>query len=155
MTMDDLDRRLIDMAQHDFPVTERPFAVLAERLATTEADVLVRVERLRESGVVRELGPVFELRRLGYTSTLCAARVREDCVDEVGALVSDFDEVTHNYLRDDAFNMWFTLIAPSRERMEEILRRVRGQEGVDEVLSLPAERMFKVRVRFPAAGDGQ
>lgn len=153
MTMDDLDRRLVDAAQHGFPVAARPFAALAQRLATTEADVLARVRRLHEAGVIREVGPVFDLRKLGYTSTLCAARVREDCIESVGAMVSGFGEVTHNYLRDDALNMWFTLIAPSSERIDAILERIRAQEGVDEVFSLPAEKTYKINVRFDTAGE--
>ncbi|MBN2312080.1 MAG: AsnC family transcriptional regulator [Candidatus Hydrogenedentes bacterium] len=153
MSLDDLDRRILDAAQSAFPLESRPFAALARRLGSTEHEVLSRLRGLRESGLIRELGPVFDLRRLGYTSTLCAARVAEPFIDPVAQLLDTMDEVTHNYLRDDPFNMWFTVIAPSPERIESILARIRSADGVGEVLSLPVERTFKINVQFDIAKD--
>jgi siroheme decarboxylase len=153
MSLDDLDRRLLEVSQSGFPITERPFQVLAEQVGCSEEEVLERMRWLQASGTVREVGPVFDLWKLGYTSTLCAARVREPFVEQVAETVNAYAEVTHNYLRDDPLNMWFTLIAPSEERIEAILDRIRKEEGVEEVLSLPAERMFKIKVHFSTAKD--
>ena len=150
MNGDGLDRRILELVQAEFPLESRPFKTLAERAGSTEEEVLARIRQLHEIGVVRQLGPVFDLRRLGYTSTLCALRVLPEHVESMAAFVNTFDEVTHNYLRDHEFNLWFTLIAPSEERIEAILDSIRAQEDVREVVSLPAERTFKINVHFPA-----
>lgn len=151
--MDAFDRQLLDILQQEFPVVRRPFLALAERLGSTEDEVLARVRRLCDEGLVRGIGPVFDLHRLGYTSTLCAARVAPDKLADAAAFVNGYVEVTHNYRRDHAFNLWFTLIAPSPERIEEILAEIRAQDGVAEVTSLPAEKTYKIKVHFSTAKE--
>lgn len=151
--MDTLDKRIVDAIQSGFPLEAEPFRAVAEQLGAEEAEVMERIARMQAAGTIREIGPVFDLKKLGYTSTLCAARTRPDCVGAVSAFINGFDEVTHNYLRDDPLNIWFTLIAPDAERIEAILNAIRGEEGVDEVLSLPATKLFKIKVQFNTAGD--
>ena len=153
MSFDVLDKRILEVSQSEFPIAERPFQVLAEQVGCSEDEALERLRRLQASGTVREVGAVFDLRKLGYTSTLCAARVQDPFVEQVADTVNAYVEVTHNYLRDDPLNMWFTLIAPSEERIEAILDSIRKEEGVEEVLSLPADRMYKIKVHFTTAKD--
>lgn len=153
MSLDELDRRILDRVQSEFPLERRPFEALAQQVGSTEEEVLRRLRRLQEDHVIREIGPVFDLTRLGYTSTLCAAKVAQEAIERVAAFISRFAEVTHNYLRDHEFNLWFTVIAPSKERIEAVLKQVRAQSGVAEVVSLPAERTFKIKVHFSAMGE--
>ncbi len=155
MALDELDRRILDVVQAEFPLEARPFRALAEQVGSTEEEVLERIRKLQERGVIRQIGPVFDLKRLGHTSTLCAAKVSPEAVERVASFVNRFDEVTHNYLRDHEFNMWFTVIAPSKDRIEAILERVRAEEGVVEAVSLPAERTFKINVHFPSTGGNR
>ena len=152
--MDDIDRRLLEIIQARFPLEARPFRALGLQVGLTEAETLARVSAMQEAGLIRRLGPVFDIERLGYTSTLCAAKVAPESVEAVAARINAYPEVTHNYLRTHAFNIWFTLIAPTPERIETILAEVRACAGVAEVLSLPADRRFKLDVRFqiPEAG---
>lgn len=152
MNLDDLDRRLLERIQRDFPIEPRPFEALARELATDEAAIIARVRGLHDAGFVRQIGPVFDLHRLGYTSTLCAAKVAADAVDAVAERINAYPEVTHNYLRDAKFNVWFTLVAPSVERIGQILQEIRLLPGVEDVISLPNERTFKINVHF-ATGD--
>jgi len=153
MNLDELDCQIIREVQSNFPVTSRPFAALGERLGRDEAEVLARIRRLQDNGVIREIGPVFDLRRLGYISTLCAAKVEPAALDAVVAVINRFPEVTHNYLREHALNVWFTLVADSQERIAAVLDAVRHTDGVVGLFSLPAERVFKIRVRFEAPGN--
>jgi len=148
MALDDLDRLLLDVMQREFPIEPRPFLSLASQTGETEGGVLERVGRMEKDGLIRELGPVFDLKRLGYTSTLCAAEVTPESVGRVAELINAFPEVTHNYLRNHALNIWFTVIARTEERIEAILYRVRAEEGVVRVLSLPATRIFKINAHF-------
>ena len=148
-----LDARLIERIQSDFPLESHPYKVLADDLGVTEQRVIERLRALQVAGTIREIGPVFELRRIGFTSTLCAAEVTAECLEAVAAFVSLFTEVTHNYERDHVFNLWFTIIAPSDERIATILDCIRNQDGVTAVYSMPATRTFKIKVHFHTAGD--
>lgn len=151
--MDDLDRRLLDVLQFEFPLVARPYATVGDRLGIGEDQVLARLERLREAGTLRRLGVSVNPARFSHVSTLVGARVDPGHLEAVAALVSGFDDVSHNYERDDAVNLWFTVTAPDRERIAQILATVREQPGVHEVLDLPAERRFKLDARFRAGGQ--
>lgn len=155
IALDDLDRRILECIQAEFPIDRRPFQTLADQLASTEQEVLARVRRLSEAGVIRRLGPVFNIRGLGFASTLCAASVDPASVDDVAAAINAHEETTHNYLREHAFNMWFTLVAPSRERIDTILDSIRPLPGVQRLISLPAEKMFKINVHFSMVQDNE
>ncbi len=153
--MDAVDRKIIDAIQANFPIEEAPFRTLGEAVGVDEEEALARVAAMQAAGTIREIGPVFDLKNLGYTSTLCAAKATAEHTEAVAAFISGFDEVTHNYLRDDPLNIWFTLIAPGQERIEAILDAIRAREGVEEVLSLPATKLFKIKVQFNTAGEDE
>ncbi len=150
--MDNLDHRILDALQYDFPLRERPFDVLAERLGLDPDLFWKRVESLREQGVIRRLGASFDSKKLGYCSTLAALRVPPALVDRAAKVLGGCREVTHSYLRDHEFNLWFTVIAKSEARIESILREVRRELSLTapDVLNLPMKRMFKLDARFHA-----
>lgn len=155
MSTDGLDRRILEVAQSRFPIESRPYQALADQVGSTEDDVIERFRRLQSEGIVRQLGPVFDLHRLEHTSTLCAAKVDLAHLDAVVAFINGFDEITHNYYREHDWNVWFTVIAPSPERIEAIRQRIEEQEGVAEAISLPAERLYKIGLHVPTAGDDE
>jgi len=146
-SLDDLGRAILNEIQSNFPIVSRPYAEVAARVGADEEQVLRRVRTLMESGVIRRLGANFTSRKLGYTSTLCAARVPPESLESFVEVVNRYPGVTHNYLRRHHFNVWFTLIAESLERLEQILAEIYGASGV-EVLSLPAQEIFKIKVDF-------
>ena len=146
--MDDLDRRLLNIAQADFPIAPRPYRVLGERLGITEREALERIRALAESGIIREIGPSFDARRLGHASTLAAAKVTPERLEEVANIVSGFPQVTHNYGRDHEYNLWFTLVCRDAGDIERTLEEIKARTGVSDVHELPAERTFKLRVDF-------
>lgn len=151
--MDDLDRSLLNLLQTAFPIETRPYLSLAGQTGTTEQEAWQRVQALREQGIIRRLGGVFDSHRLGYHSTLCAAKVPADKIKELSELLQDIPGVTHNYLRNHAYNMWFTLIAPSSGEAEKILERIRTVLETEEVYSLPATALFKINVDFDFTQD--
>jgi DNA-binding Lrp family transcriptional regulator len=147
-SLDDLDRAILNEIQSHFPIVSRPYAEVGRRVGASEAEVLARVADMTEIGIIRRLGANFTSRKLGYTSTLCAARVPQDKLDNFVALVNRYPGVTHNYLRRHHYNVWFTLIAESTARLDEILKEISAASGV-EVLSFPAQEVFKIKVDFP------
>ena len=151
--LDDLDRRLLTAIQAALPIDERPFARLAGPLGVTEADVLARLVRLKEQGLIRRLGPVFDSHRLGYASTLVAARVGPERLPDVARQVSALPGVTHCYERRAEWNLWFTLTARSPQEIDAILARVRDLTGIADLHSLPALAIYKIRVHFDLTGE--
>ncbi len=151
-----LDARILDLVQSNFPVCERPFVKLAGELAIAEDELLERVRRLKESGVIRRFGAVFDSRKLGYVSTLVGVKIPDpDDIPAVAAAVNEYAEVTHNYQRLDEYNLWFTLIAAGQQRIESIIATVGALPQVAEIHNLPALRLFKIKADFrAAAGQG-
>jgi len=148
-SLDPLDRAILNEIQSHFPLVPRPYEEMGRRVGAAEGEVLARVKKMHEAGIIRRIGANFTSRKLGYTSTLCAARVPVDNLERFAAVVNRYPGVTHNYLRKHRYNVWFTLIAESRERLAEILEEIRKASDVDEILSLPAKEVFKIKVDFP------
>ncbi len=145
--MDERDKAILNIIQSDFPLVSRPYAAMGERLKLTEAEVLARVRALKERGVIRRIGGNFQSKELGWISTLCAASVPEDRLDAFVSEVNSRPGVTHNYLREHKYNVWFTFIGPDWESVTETLADIRKKTGTD-ILNLPAEKLFKIKVDF-------
>ena len=146
--MDTQHRKILNEIQSDFPISSRPYRDLGNRLNMTETEVLDAVERLKENGVIRRIGGNFQTSRLDFVSTLCAARVPEEKIDRFVETVNAYPGVTHNYLRAHSYNIWFTFIAEEMGIIEDALETIRQKTGVTEILNLPAEEMFKIKVDF-------
>ncbi|MEE9120789.1 MAG: AsnC family transcriptional regulator [Syntrophobacteria bacterium] len=146
--LDEMDRMILNEIQSHFPIEARPYRVLGEKLGCSEEEVLQRVQDLKDREVIRRIGANCNSRKLGYTSTLCAAKVPSRLMARFVEVVNSYMGVTHNYRRDHDYNIWFTLIAPSEEKIERIVREIIELTGVGEVINLPAERLFKIQVDF-------
>ena len=151
--MNEINKRLVTLHQSGFPVTERPFATIGEQMGIKEQEVIDRIKTIESSGEIRRLGASFDSRRLGYSSTLCAVNVPPEKLESAVEVINSYYNVTHNYERNHRYNVWFTLIAPSRERIEEILGEIEERAGIGPVLNLPAKRIFKVRVDLPVLDE--
>jgi len=149
--LDELDRRLLNLVQTRLPVAPEPYAELAQELGVAEEEVIGRLRRLIEAKVIRRLGAIFDSRKVGYVGTLCAFKVPAERVAEVAAEVNRHPGVTHNYLRDHEYNMWFTILAGSEAGLNETLREIKERTGINECLVLPAVNIFKIRVNFDLA----
>ncbi len=145
--MDDLDRRILSAVQSDLPVAARPFEALADELGADAEEVLTRVRRMVDDGPIRRLGPIFDSKRLGYTSTLVAAAVPPERIEEVAERVSALPGVTHNYERRHRLNLWFTLTARSAEEIERTLADLETDTGC-AFHALPARAVYKIRATF-------
>lgn len=149
MTIDAIDRRLLDRLQDGLAVTERPFAAVAEELGLEEADVVARTRRLRQSGVLTRFGPMFNAERMGGAFCLCAMAVPAERFEAVAAIVNGFAEVAHNYEREHRLNMWFVLAAEQPDRIEAVAAEITRRTGI-AVLLLPKEAEYFVGLKVPA-----
>ncbi len=148
--LESLDKELLDIIQTNFPISPRPYKDLAEKLGSTEELVFQRIEKLKDSKLIRRLGANFQSSKLGFRSTLCAAKVPEEKMELFVNTVNALQGVTHNYLRKHEFNIWFTLIASSWEKVEETLSQITNQTGID-IINLPATKLYKIKVDFRLA----
>lgn len=146
--MNKTDRDILNEIQSDFPISSRPYRDVADRLNLTEEKVIEAVRRLKDEGIIRRIGGNFHSRRLNFVSTLCAAKVPEDKIGMFVEVVNDYPGVTHNYLRNSRYNIWFTFIAENMAHIDGALKEISQKTGVTEILNLPAEKMFKIKVDF-------
>ena len=151
--MDELDRKIIDELQRDFPIAEEPYEIIAKRTGISVDEFMDRVEALTGDGVIRRIGVSLDSRRFGCSSTLAAIRVPQSDIDKACEVIDSLPEVTHSYLRGDEFNIWFTIIAPSEERLKQTIEHIRTTLNLAEsdVLDLPVMKLFKLDARFKAA----
>jgi DNA-binding Lrp family transcriptional regulator len=146
--LDSIDSAILNRIQSDFPITPRPYLTVADELDLTEKEVLDRVARLKADGIIRRIGGNLVPGKLGFVSTLCAASVPVDKIDRFAEIVNRYPGVTHNYQRDNTYNVWFTFIAPSMDEIEKNLKQIVKDTGVDDILNLPATKVFKIRAEF-------
>lgn len=149
--MDAADKALLDIIQSGFPLVPRPYAELGRLTGIGEEEALARVRALRANRIIRRMGANFQSRRLGWTSTLCAAKVPEARMDAFIDAVNAEPGVTHNYEREGAYNIWFTVIGPSKDYIRERLDAITAATGVP-ILNLPATKLFKIKVDFRMGG---
>ncbi len=146
--MDKIDKKILNILQASFPVVPEPFDAVGAEVGISGDEVIERVRRLKEKGIIRRIGAVFDGRALGYTSTLCAARVPEEKIRTFADIVNSYPGVTHNYRRSNDYNVWFTFIARDQEALEKALDEIRERTGVTDILSLQAVRTFKINATF-------
>ncbi len=149
--MSDIDpknKNILNNIQLKFPIDARPYRVLAQKLDLSEDELIQRIQQMKKDILIRRIGGNFSPDKLGYHSTLCAAKVPEEKIEQFKQTVNAYSGVTHNYMREHAFNIWFTFIAPSVKVIEKNLEQIRKDTGVDTILNLPATRVFKISANF-------
>ncbi|MBL8565316.1 MAG: AsnC family transcriptional regulator [Hyphomicrobiaceae bacterium] len=149
ITLDALDRRIINRLQDGLPLTSEPFADVAAELGASQAEILERTERLLDSGVLTRFGPFFDAAAMGGAFCLCAMAVPTERFDAVAAIVNAFDEVAHNYERTHALNMWFVLATETEAGIERTARAIESETGL-RVLLFPKLEEFFIGFRVAA-----
>lgn len=135
------------------PLATRPYSVLGHLAGISEQDAFARVQRLRERGIIREISAIFNARSLGYESALVGARTAPDRADGAAAIISSHPGVSHNYLREKAFNLWFTIATPPGTSLAETVETLCRLAGIDSWRLFPSIRTFKIKAYFDMAGE--
>lgn len=146
--LDSTDSAILNRIQSEFPITSRPYLAVANELGLTEKEVLDRVAQLKKAGIIRRIGGNFVPGKMGFVSTLCAARVPPDKIDLFAEVVNLYPGVTHNYQRDNEYNVWFTFISQSMEEIDANLKKIGEETGISDILNLPATKVFKIKAQF-------
>ncbi len=152
--LDDTDKALLNLLQGSFPIARRPFAAIAELAGLTEDEVLERTAYLLDKRIIREITPIFDTRALGYESMLVAAKVDAEHPHRAAKIINSHPGVTHNYLRNHEFNLWFTLaVEPgSKLGMQGTLKVLQEATGAESIRQLPTLKLFKIRMDLEMVG---
>ncbi|MBI2411948.1 MAG: Lrp/AsnC family transcriptional regulator [Deltaproteobacteria bacterium] len=143
--LDETDRKILNRIQGDFPISRDPFGEVGKEAGVAGDEALRRVLALIDRGIIRKVGPFFDAKKLDYASTLCAMEVPGERIYDAVKVINAFPQVTHNYLRKGKPNVWFTLIAESRESIDAIIAEITDKCGAP-VKNLPALKVFKIKV---------
>ena len=138
----------MNILQSDFPLDREPFRVIGDRCEISETEVLSRIGALKRKNVVRQIGAIFDTRRLGYSSTLVAMRFPDDSLDAGAQILNAHPGISHNYARNGAFNLWFTLALPPGKEIETEVEKLVQLAGAETARILPTIRFFKIGVNF-------
>jgi DNA-binding Lrp family transcriptional regulator len=144
--LDDIDQKLLESYQRDFPLTESPYRDIGSHLGIAEAEVLERFQRLQDEGFVSRIGALLNHEKAG-ASTLVAIAVPEEAVESSAQLINSYAEVNHNYLREHRYNLWFVVTARDKVRMQEVIAEIEHRIGID-ALVLPMEKNFYIDLGF-------
>lgn len=147
--LDDLDRKLINALQGDFPLVPEPYRQVAETLGLSEAELLRRLDAMLARRVLTRFGPMFQIERAGGAFVLAALRVPEAGFERVAALVNAFPEVAHNYRREHTLNMWFVLATATPSGIAETIAAIEAATGLT-VFAFPKEREYFVEMKLRA-----
>lgn len=146
--IDEINKKILNTIQTDFPISFRPYKVIAQKLKMSENELLQRIRQMKKDKLIRRIGANFSPVILGFYSTLCAAKVSEDKIDLFTKTINSYPGVTHNYKRDHEFNIWFTFISPSPAITEDNIKQISDKTKIKGILNLPATKVFKISANF-------
>lgn len=155
MNLDKTDQQLLAKLQNGFPLTSHPFVDMGRALSLSGEEVIQRIQRLKDDGIVRQISPVFDARSLRYVTTLIAMRVPEEGLGRCSGLLRGNTHISHAYEREHSFNVWYTLAMPSIEGIEGEMIKIARAIPADDFFQLPALKLYKIGAFFGAEGAYQ
>ncbi len=148
MTMDALDKEILNEIQWSFPLVSEPYKELAKRFHVSDDEMKKRILQLKSVGVLRQLSAIFDTRRLGYKSSLVAMAIRPDKLDSIANLINRHPGVSHNYERNHEYNLWFTLATPPGTDLKTEVDKFGKLDGITKIRLLPTIKLFKIGVKL-------
>ncbi len=143
-----LDRVILKELQNNFPISSRPYAESCRKFGISEEELIRKVRSLKKRKLIRYAGAIFETKKLGIKSTLVAMSVPRKSLSRVTKIINSFPQVSHNYLRDGVYNIWFTLSAGSVSQIAKLFKEIKNKTGIANVLNLETVKVFKINARF-------
>ena len=146
--LDNIDKQILNDIQWTFPLVDRPFLELVDKYHITEEEIIQRIQKLKDIGIIRQISAIFDTRKLGYKSALVAFAVDKNKIDDVANEINKHPGVSHNYERNHEYNIWFTLAVPPYGDMKADLDKMAALDGVLKYRVLPTLRMYKIGVKL-------
>ena len=146
--MDEIDKKILNLIQEEFPLHKRPYKEIGKQVNIDEKEAVERVQKLKDAGIIRRIGVVFEPKKLDYTSTLCGVHVDEKNLMEVVDVINKHTGVTHNYEREGDLNLWFTIIANKEDEIDAFISDLE-RRFLLKIYRFPKKRVFKIKTFFP------
>lgn len=153
--MKEHERKLLNRIQSNIPLESRPYSAIGKELNMTEEEVILTIIKLKQQGYVRRIGGIFDSKSLGFISVLCAAEVPEAYIDLAAQSINSLSGVTHNYLRNHRYNIWFTLTVPSESMIKETINWIKSETGIENIICLKAAHTYKIQVNFKLEGENK
>ena len=154
--LDPIDRQILMILQRGIAIESRPYQAMADEIGgISEEDVIRRIARLKETEIIRRMSGFFDSRRLGYQSVLVAVQPEPGHFDDAVRAINRYPGVTHNYERDHAYSIWFTLIAINRPTLEHILDEIESEPSVAAMMRFAMSQRYKIDVTFDVAEGGK
>ncbi|MHB8232377.1 MAG: siroheme decarboxylase subunit alpha [bacterium] len=153
MELELTDKKILNILQTDFPISPRPFLSIANLTGIAEEEVIERILNLKKNKIIRQISAIFDSHNIGYKSTLAAFKVGDNSVDFAADIISSHSGVSHNYLRNHDYNIWFTITLPSGQNLEEEIKSLSISSKASDYLILPTLKLFKIGVNFDMTGE--
>jgi DNA-binding Lrp family transcriptional regulator len=146
--MDELDRKIINVLQSGFPLSNEPYAEVAAQMGITETELITRLQGLLDNKTLSRFGPMYDAQKMGGSFSLVAIQVPEEDFDTVTEIVNSYSEVAHNYQRDHEFNMWYVIATESAGHIGEVNRDIEQRTGL-KVYNFPKLAEYFVGLQLP------
>lgn len=145
---------LLSIIQKRFPLVPKPFAMIAEELGSDEESIIKLIAEEKKNKIIRQISPIFDTKRLGYSSSLVSFKVRREDIDKAVEVINGHPGVSHNYEREHTFNIWFTLaVAPnSKLGLKKTVEILAEEANAIEYIMLPTLKLFKISVKLNTTG---
>ena len=153
MELDLTDKKILNILQTDFPISTRPFLDIADNTGITEREVIDRILNLKNNKIIRQISAIFDSHNIGYKSTLAAFKVDESMIEHAAGVISSHGGVSHNYLRNYPYNIWFTITLPYGQSLEDEVESLSAAAKASDYLILPTLKLFKIGVNFDMTGE--
>lgn len=148
MDLDEIDKKILNLIQHGFPVSKRPFWEIGKAIGIDEQEAFKRIKTLKEKRIIRRIGPIIERKKIGYISVLCGLYADKGKIEEIAEAINRHAGVTHNYERDGELNLWFTITGKTEDEIENFLKSLEKMFSV-KIYRFPERKVFKIKTYFP------
>lgn len=147
-SIDNIDNNLLEIIQKEIPITKMPWEEIGKKIGLSGPEVLSRLMKMKKNGILRKWGPIIDARKVGLKySTLIGISAPKEKIDQLVDCINGYDEVSHNYERNNHYNIWFTITAQNKGEIDRILQEIQNKTGVqkEDILNLPTEQRFKIK----------
>lgn len=144
--MKNMEKLILNELQQGIPLVERPFLEIANRLDLSEEDVIECIEKFKEDDVIRRVGGILDVNKIGIASTLACMKVPTEEIERVTEIINRYEGVTHNYERAEEYNIWFTVMENSNHQLCETIEKIKRETCISDVVVLPSVKKYKTKV---------